>query len=82
MYTATMIRTQIDLPESLHAQLHSLAKGRGTSFAQLVRQLLIEQLEALRMKDHSGKRGLQSLAKLNLTGGPSDISDNHTTYLY
>lgn len=50
--------------------------------AQVAREILRQGVEAKKHIDQSGKNALQSIAQLNLTGGPKDLSKNLDYYLY
>lgn len=72
-----MIRTQIYIPETLHQRAKSMARSKKQSVAKLYRDFIANGLkEEVRTKD------LTSLAKLNLKGGPKNLSRDIDKYLY
>lgn len=75
-----MIRTQIYIPEELHQKAKIIAKRKEESLAKLLRHLIAKGVieEKKRLKPKS----LSSLTKLNITGGPKDLSSNMDKYLY
>lgn len=78
MYTTNMIRTQIYIPETLHERAKLLAKSKKQSLADIYRGFIANGLKT------SENRGgdLTSLAKLNIKGGPKNLSRDMDKYLY
>lgn len=72
-----MIRTQIYIPETLHQRAQTLARSKKQSLAHLYRNFIAKGL-----KKEIHTRDLTSLAKLNLKGGPKNLSRNIDKYLY
>lgn len=82
MYTTfNMIRTQIYIPTTTHQQLKHLAKQRTKPMADVVREFIDSGLQKV-AQDQSGKKTLEALSQLHLTGGPKDLSQNLDKYLY
>lgn len=77
-----MIRTQIYIPDDIHRQLVSMANYQKKSMAELVRDFLEQGLKKELNADYTGIKTLQALSKLNLKGGPKDLSKNLDHYLY
>ena len=80
MYNTNMIRTQIYIPDNLHQTAKFIAMHKDESLAKLLRQFI-----ARGVKDEKRKlktKSLSSLAKLNITEGPKDLSSNMDKYLY
>ncbi|MBI2426315.1 MAG: hypothetical protein HYV34_00550 [Candidatus Kerfeldbacteria bacterium] len=77
-----MIRTQIYLPQDLHRQLTTLARGRNTSLAGVIRNFVQHGLQQELDVDHTGKKALLSLLEIKAKGGPKDLSTNLDHYLY
>jgi len=77
-----MIRTQIYIPRETHNQLAHLSKALNEPMARVVRKFIQEGLERRKGKSLSGKSTLSRIAKLELTGGPKDLSANLDLYLY
>lgn len=75
-----MIRTQIYIPESVHQIAKAIAQKKDESLAKLLRELIVRGLteEKKRLK----KKSLSTLAGLNISGGPKDLSTNMDSYLY
>lgn len=73
------MRTQIYIPETLHERAKTMARSKKQSLANLYRGFIANGL-----KDEEKRRGnsLDSLIKLNLKGGPKDLSTNIDHYLY
>jgi len=81
LYTAIMmLRTQIYIPKDLHQQVKLNAQMQKKSMADVIRKLIISGLakEQKKLK----LKSLDSIAKLNITGGPKDLSSNMDKYLY
>lgn len=75
-----MLRTQIYIPENIHQKVKIIANLQNKSMADLIRRLIIVGLikEEKRIKPKS----LDAIAKLNITGGPKNLSSNMDKYLY
>ena len=73
-----MIRTQIYIPETLHERAKTIARKKGKSLATLYRNFIANGLNAT--KNRGGD--LTTLAKLNLKGGPKNLSRDIDKYLY
>lgn len=73
-----MIRTQIYIPETLHERAKNVAKSKKQSLANLYRGFITNGLQA--SKNRGGD--LTALAKLNLRGGPKNLSSDMDKYLY
>ena len=73
-----MIRTQIYIPETLHQRAKNVARTKKQSLANLYRGFIANGLKA------SQNRGgdLTSLVKLNIKGGPKNLSRDIDKYLY
>ncbi len=73
-----MIRTQIYIPETLHERAKTIARNKKQSLANVYRGFITNGLKA------SENRGgdLSALAKLNLKGGPKNLSRDIDKYLY
>lgn len=71
-----MIRTQIYIPQELHQEAKALAKNRKEPVAQLFRDIIARGIIQIKQKP------LSNLAKLNIKGGPRDLSQNLDKYLY
>jgi predicted DNA-binding protein len=78
---ATMVRTQIQLTEEQARRLKALAKTRGTSMAELIRESvdkLLETPEALSLEERR-KRALSIVGMF--PADVPDLSTNHDEYL-
>ena len=73
-----MIRTQIYIHETLHERAKSFARNKKQSLANLYRNFIASGLEA--SKNRGGD--LTALAKLNIKGGPKNLSRDIDKYLY
>lgn len=73
-----MIRTQIYIPETLHERAKNIARNKKQSLANLYRNFIASGLNA--SKNHGGD--LTALAKLNIKGGPKNLSRDIDKYLY
>lgn len=74
-----MIRTQIYIPETLHQRAKTVAGRNRESLAKLLRRFILNGLQAeskVRDKD------LTALAKLNVRGGPKNLSRDIDSYIY
>ncbi|MEK7542131.1 MAG: CopG family transcriptional regulator [Patescibacteria group bacterium] len=76
-----MKRTQIYIPEEMHAQFAKLAETRRKALAELIREFLAKDLKEI-PEENAGKQAMWRLANLNLRGGPKDLSQNLDKYLY
>lgn len=84
-----MIRTQIYLPQDIHAKLSRLAQQRKAPMAELVREYVEEGLTRDEANIQRNAQGLLELAKLaheitkNNPGPPPppDLAQNHNKYL-
>ncbi len=72
-----MIRTQIYIPEILHQRAKNVANDKNKSIANLYRDFI-----AAGLKKEVRIKHLTSLAKLNLKGGPKNLSRDIDRYLY
>ncbi|MBI2326722.1 hypothetical protein HYU92_00210 [Candidatus Curtissbacteria bacterium] len=75
-----MIRTQIYIPETLHERAKSVARSKKQSLANLYRGFISDGLHVAEKKRRGNS--LDSLIKLNLKGGPKNLSANIDHYLY
>lgn len=75
-----MIRTQIYIPEDLHQATKLLALKQKKTLAELIRNFIAVGI--IEEKKNIKTRSLSSLAKLNIKGGPKDLSKNIDKYLY
>jgi hypothetical protein len=76
-----MVRTQIQLTERQTQRLKALAKQRGVSMAELIRQSVDSLLDSPEIIDHE-ERKRRALSIIGLF--PSDVPDlstNHDEYL-
>lgn len=73
-----MIRTQIYIPETLHERAKNVARNKKQSLANLYRSFIANGLRA--SKNRGGD--LTALAKLNIKGGPKNLSADIDKYLY
>ena len=73
-----MIRAQIYIPETLHERAKSIARAKKQSLANLYRGFIANGLKA--SQNRSGD--LTALAKLNIKGGPKNLSRDIDKYLY
>jgi len=80
MYNANMIRTQIYIPDELHQATKMIAKRKNESLAKVLREFIATGIKEERKQ--LKPKSLGSLAKLNITEGPSDLSSNMDKYLY
>jgi hypothetical protein len=77
-----MIRTQIYIPDDMHADLSFIAKQKKTSFAEVARVLIKKGLSEEKVKDVSGKKALANIIDMKVKGGPRDLSLKIDSYLY
>jgi len=75
-----MIRTQIYIPEPVHQAAKTLARHQNKTLADLLRRLIVSGLKEEKKKIKP--KSLAPLSKLNITGGPKDLSKNMDKYLY
>lgn len=75
-----MIRTQIYIPEPIHQAAKILARQKEEYLAELLRRLIIRGLVDEKRK--MTIKSLASLTRLNITGGPKDLSKNLDKYIY
>ncbi len=75
-----MIRTQIYIQETLHERAKTIARNKKQSLANLYRGFIAGGLQTAEKKRRGNS--LDSLIKLNLKGGPRDLSTNIDHYLY
>ena len=80
LYTTSMIRTQIYIPETLHERAKLIAKNKKQSLANVYRSFITQGLESTQQKQ--AQKGLDFLINLKLKGGPKDLSTNIDHYLY
>ena len=73
-----MIRTQIYIPETLHERAKMIAKNKKKSLANIYRGFIANGLKAAQTPGND----LSSLAKLNIKGGPKNLSRDIDKYLY
>lgn len=79
MYSLDMMRrTQIYLPEDLYKRLMLLKHAKQLSAAEIIRNILERHLGEEEAKVNES---LDDLADLNITGGPTDLSENFSSYL-
>lgn len=78
--TSIMIRTQIYIPDELHQAAKTVAKRKAKSLAEVLRKFIAKGVEEERKQ--LKPKSLSSLAKLNITEGPKDLSRNMDKYLY
>ena len=75
-----MIRTQIYIPSDIHETAKIIASKSDKSLAELFRAFITVGI--LKEKKNMGANSLASLSKLNITGGPKNLSKNMDKYLY
>lgn len=75
-----MIRTQIYIPEYLHQTAKTIAEKKNESLAKLLRRMIARGIKEENKSTKS--KSLSSLSKLNITGGPKDLSRKMDKYLY
>lgn len=74
-----MIRTQIYIPETIHQAAKLLARRKNKSLAEVIREFIMRGIKQENIQD---KKSLDTLTKLNITGGPKDLSSKMDKYLY
>ncbi len=75
-----MIRAQIYIPETLHERAKIIARNKKQSLANLYREFINNGLKKETSKNRGGD--LTVLAKLNIKGGPKNLSRDIDKYLY
>ena len=76
-----MVRTQIQLTERQTQRLKALAKQRGVSMAELIRQSIDSLLDSPEIIDHE-ERKRRALSIVGIAGPDvPDLSTNHDYYL-
>ncbi|MEK7534776.1 MAG: hypothetical protein AAB600_05635 [Patescibacteria group bacterium] len=75
-----MIRAQIYIPETLHERAKIIARNKKQSLANLYREFINNGLKKETSKNRGGD--LTVLAKLNIKGGPNNLSRDMDKYLY
>ena len=70
------------LDDGLRKDLIALAKQEKKSMAEVARDILKAGVEKKKKIDTSGMQVMIALSKLNLEGGPKDLSKNIDHYLY
>lgn len=75
-----MIRAQIYIPETLHERAKIIARNKKQSLANLYRKFINNGLKKEASKNRGGD--LTVLAKLNIKGGPRNLSRDMDKYLY
>lgn len=75
-----MIRAQIYIPETLHERAKIIARIKKQSLANLYREFINNGLKKETSKNRGGD--LTVLAKLNIKGGPKNLSRDMDKYLY
>jgi hypothetical protein len=74
-------RTQIYLPLETHRALKARARRERKSMAEAVREALGQYLTEEPAVFDPAKSPIMKLAGFMKGGGPSDVSENHDTYL-
>lgn len=75
-----MIRTQIYIPDELHHTAKHIARQKKESLANLLRRFITKGVKE--EKANLKSKPLSSLAILNITEGPKDLSSKMDKYLY
>jgi len=75
-----MIRTQIYIPDNLHQTAKIIARQKAEPLASLLRRLIAKGISE--EKEQLKPKSLTSLAQLNITEGPKDLSSEMDKYLY
>lgn len=75
-----MIRTQIYIPSDLHQTAKMIASKNDKSLAELFRMFIYNGI--IEEKKNVKHKSLASLSKLNIIGGPKDLSKNMDKYIY
>jgi hypothetical protein len=76
-----MIRTQIQLTERQTQRLKALAKERGVSMAELIRQSVDKLLDSREMLDWEDRKRRAIAAAGKFRSGLPDLATNHDRYL-
>lgn len=79
-YYQKMIRTQIYLPKIVHEHLKQIAKERDKSMAEIIREYIEKGIKL--NTSPTKESNFKQLTKLNIKGGPVDLSENMDDYLY
>ena len=76
-----LVRTQVQITEEQMRALKNLAKERGTSIAELIRQSVDQFIQSpeILTKENRIQRGMSVAGKFH--SGHHDISENHDQYL-
>lgn len=72
-----MIRTQIYLPEAMVRKLRAIRSQQKRAVGEIIREAVEKFLN-----DQKDENDILELTKLELSGGPKDLSDNLDAYLY
>lgn len=75
-----MIRTQIYIPDELHQMAKYIARNKKEALASLLRGFIAKGVKE--EKENLKTKPLSTLARLNITEGPRDLSSNMDKYLY
>jgi hypothetical protein len=76
-----MVRTQIQLTERQTQRLKALAKERGVSMAELIRQSVDKLLDSREMLDWEERKRRAIAAAGKFRSGLPDLATNHDRYL-
>jgi post-segregation antitoxin (ccd killing protein) len=76
-----MVRTQIQLTERQTERLKALAKERGVSMAELIRQSVDKLLDSQETVDWEERKRRAIAAAGKYRSGLSDLATNHDYYL-
>ncbi len=77
-----MKRTQIYIDENTHDYLSLLAAEQSVSMAAVIRRFIKTGLENQQKNQDQSLKVMKNIAKLELKGGPKDLSTNLDHYLY
>jgi hypothetical protein len=77
MYTGSMVRTQIYLPDDLHRALGHAARRRGVSMAELIRRAA----ETVVTNEDSVTDPLADITGID-DRGPTDMAEQHDAHLF
>ena len=75
-----VIRTQLYIPETVHERVKVMARSKKQSLAKLYREFIASGLKKETSKNRGGD--LTVLARLNIKGGPKNLSGNIDKYIY
>lgn len=75
-----MLRTQIYIPSNLHQAAKLIAERKEEPLAVVLRRFIAKGIKD--EKENLKPKSLASLAKLNITKGPKDLSSRIDEYLY